>query len=93
MPVGVYEVMEPFKNNIIDIQQGDAFYIFSDGYCDQFGGPQGKKFKSKAFKELLQSIHDKSMKEQGEIVEKVRLDWLGTEYTQIDDVCVIGFRI
>ena len=58
---------------------------------DQFGGEKGKKFKSKAFKELLISIQDKSMEVQKSEIDNVFENWRG-DLEQIDDVCVIGLR-
>lgn len=60
---------------------------------DQFGGPNGKKFKSRQLKELLLSINNLEMAKQGNMVEKAYLDWRGEENEQIDDVCIIGFKI
>ncbi|MDR2847885.1 MAG: SpoIIE family protein phosphatase, partial [Bacteroidales bacterium] len=53
MPIGLYENSEPFICHTIPLMQGDALYMFSDGYCDQFGGPELKKFKKKNLKKLL----------------------------------------
>ena len=75
-----------------DLQTGDCLYNSSDGYPDQFGGEDGRKFMSKKFKELLISIHRKPMAEQREILDKTFDDWRGT-IEQIDDVIVIGVRI
>ncbi len=93
MPVGLHQRdKEPFTNHIIDIKKGDVMYIFSDGYIDQFGGPKGKKFMSKKFKELLMEIHKKPMEEQKEILTKRNLEWRG-EIEQVDDIIVIGIRV
>ncbi|MFH2096686.1 MAG: SpoIIE family protein phosphatase, partial [Bacteroidota bacterium] len=56
MPVAIHAVMEPFIRQEILLEKNDTFYVFSDGYADQFGGPKGKKFKYSTFKELLLSI-------------------------------------
>jgi serine phosphatase RsbU (regulator of sigma subunit) len=93
MPIGIYiREKESFTNNEIELQPGDTFYIFSDGYADQFGGPTGGKFKSKPFKELLLSIQDKSMEEQREILNTTIDQWRG-EIDQIDDIIVMGVRV
>ena len=93
MPIGIQENMrEHFSINEIKIKQGNCFYIFSDGYTDQFGGPEGKKFKSKPFKDLLGNIHKKPMSTQKEILERNLESWMGTS-EQIDDILVIGVRI
>lgn len=91
-PIGKFDQRIPFENHSIELEKGDAIYIFSDGYIDQFGGDKGKKFKSKAFRELILSIQDKSMLEQKKIFENVFETWRG-EIEQIDDVCIIGVLI
>jgi serine phosphatase RsbU (regulator of sigma subunit) len=68
------------------------FYLFTDGFADQFGGPKGKKFKYKPLQNLPGSISDLPMNEQKEAVSKAFLDWKG-KLEQIDDVCIIGIRI
>jgi serine phosphatase RsbU (regulator of sigma subunit) len=99
MPVAYYEQMTKFTSRTIQLNQGDCFYMFSDGYADQFGGPQGKKFKYKALKELLVNIKEKPMSEQKEILEKTIQDWAtgsgteGTYFDQVDDILVVGIRI
>jgi PAS domain S-box-containing protein len=82
----------PFTNNLIDLKPGDALYLFTDGYVDQFGGPEIKKFMKKQMKELLVNISDKKMDEQEKIMDKTYEDWKG-EQMQIDDVMVMGIRI
>jgi ligand-binding sensor domain-containing protein/serine phosphatase RsbU (regulator of sigma subunit)/ABC-type amino acid transport substrate-binding protein len=91
MPVGIYENMTPFVKHTFEIQKGDAFYIFSDGYADQFGGPRAKKFMYSNFKNLLLSIQEKTMDEQGEILNEKIESWRG-DLEQIDDIVVIGLR-
>lgn len=93
MPIGthVFE-KESFKSHLIDINAGDALYIFSDGYISQFGGDNDRKFNSKAFRQLLLNIHSKSMNEQKEIIESTMLNWMGKN-EQMDDMLVIGIRI
>lgn len=93
MPIGLHQRdQEPFTNHIVDLKKGDVMYIFSDGYIDQFGGPKGKKFMSKKFKELLLEVHQKPMDEQKEILIQRNLDWRG-EIEQVDDIIVIGIRV
>ncbi len=89
-PIGWHTMdKEPFTENVIDIRKGDCIYLFSDGYADQFGGKDGKKFMYKRFKELLVSIHRKKMKEQMSILDRTLVDWTGDQ-EQIDDVMVVG---
>jgi len=78
-----------FTNNEIPIQKGDAVYLLSDGYADQFGGNTGKKFKAKPMKELLLAIQDIPMNKQKELMEGTLEAWRG-DIEQVDDVLVIG---
>jgi serine phosphatase RsbU (regulator of sigma subunit)/Tfp pilus assembly protein PilF len=80
-----------FTNHEIKLEKGDTVYIFSDGYADQFGGPQGKKFKYKPMKELLVEIHDLPMAEQRAKLDKTIERWRGA-LEQVDDILVIGVR-
>lgn len=81
-----------FTNNEIPVQKGDTFYISSDGYADQFGGADGRKFMSKKYKEMILQIWDKPMNEQKEIIHKAHLDWKGN-HEQVDDILVFGVRV
>jgi serine phosphatase RsbU (regulator of sigma subunit)/ligand-binding sensor domain-containing protein len=92
MPVGFYEKMNPFSLHETATYKGDLFYMASDGFEDQFGGPDGKKFKSKRFKQMLLEISRYPIKSQKELVEKHFEEWKG-EYNQIDDIVVTGFQI
>jgi serine phosphatase RsbU (regulator of sigma subunit) len=91
MPVAIHYKMQPYTCHKIDLQKGDAFYIFSDGYADQFGGPNEKKFMSAKLKETLIEIHGKPMTEQGAILDRIFEEWRG-EQSQVDDVTLIGVR-
>lgn len=91
MPVAIHDNMPPFTNHLVDLKKGDTFYIFSDGYADQFGGPQQKKLLNKNFKALLQKVQDMPMLEQGAKIDEFFEGWR-KELDQIDDVCVIGIR-
>ncbi|MCW8897227.1 MAG: tetratricopeptide repeat protein [Flavobacteriales bacterium] len=91
-PIGKADNLQPFTTHTIELQKGDAIYVFTDGFADQFGGPKGKKFMYKPFKELLLSIQDKTMDEQKIMLEKHFEDWKGS-LEQVDDVCVIGIRV
>ena len=73
------------------ISRRDTFYTFSDGFADQFGGPQEKKFMAKNFRKLLLSVQDLSMLEQGNRLDEVFADY-GKEVEQVDDVVVIGVK-
>ena len=87
MPIAIYPVMEPFTNHTIQLEKGDALFLFSDGYADQFGGPKGKKFMYKSFKELLIQHSDKKMNELKDILDNTIIDWMKNE-EQNDDITV-----
>jgi serine phosphatase RsbU (regulator of sigma subunit)/Tfp pilus assembly protein PilF len=91
-PVGKFVSNNPFTNKKIKLEKNDSIYLFTDGYSDQFGGPKGKKYKYKAFKQMLTDIHQKTMKEQKQIIYKSFIDWQGN-LDQIDDVCIVGIRV
>ncbi|MCF8381404.1 MAG: YfiR/HmsC family protein [Bacteroidales bacterium] len=91
MPVAVHDRMDKFSLHKLKIKKGDTFYTFSDGFVDQFGGPQQKKYLSKNFRELLSGIQDKSMLEQGKLIDAEFENWR-TELEQVDDVTIIGVR-
>ena len=82
---------QKFKNNVIKLQNGDMFYIFSDGFADQFGGPEGKKYKYRRFRHLLLALHQLPMNRQSEFLKKSILEWKGI-MDQVDDILVIGVK-
>ncbi|MCB9225315.1 MAG: SpoIIE family protein phosphatase [Crocinitomicaceae bacterium] len=88
-PVGRYEKPGPFTNHKIGIDKGDRIFLYTDGYADQFGGPERKKFKTRTFKELLVSSSVNSLKMQKDVLNQTFESWRG-DVEQIDDVCVIG---
>ncbi len=91
-PIGLHEDMSPFTCHNIPVCEGDTYYLFTDGYADQFGGNKGKKMMYKPFKNLLLSMAERSLEEQHEELEKSFDNWMG-DFEQVDDVCVIGFRL
>lgn len=93
MPVGKsHDSNIPFQYHKIDLQENDLIYTFTDGYADQFGGPNGKKFKYKQFMELLHSIHNLPLSQQSMVVSQKFDEWKGI-LGQVDDVCVIGIKV
>ncbi len=93
MPIAIHWKMDgEFSNQEIQIVKGDVIYMFSDGYADQFGGPEGKKFRYKPLKDLLLSIQDQPMEEQKTILEDSFEEWKGT-LPQVDDVIVMGLKL
>jgi serine phosphatase RsbU (regulator of sigma subunit) len=93
-PIGIFEgeELQKFRNHSCELLPGDTFYVFTDGFADQFGGPKGKKFKYKPLKELLQSIQDQTMLEQQVILEKAVSTWRG-DLEQVDDILIVGIRV
>lgn len=91
-PIGKFDYRKNFTNHEFEFQNGDAIYLFSDGYADQFGGPGGKKFKYKTLKDLLLTIHTQKMTDQEIALNEAFMNWKG-ELEQIDDVCVIGIKL
>lgn len=80
------------EHHSVSLKKGDCFYIFSDGYADQFGGKDNKKFKTSRMQELLLSINGEAMHQQEKIIHKTFSDWKGNN-EQVDDVLVIGIRV
>jgi tetratricopeptide (TPR) repeat protein len=95
MPIGgsEREHKNDFTEHIIDISVPTTFYIFSDGFQDQFGGEAGRKFMVKNFRELLFEIHKKDTAEQKQILYQTFKDWIGNSHKPIDDVLVIGGKV
>jgi serine phosphatase RsbU (regulator of sigma subunit) len=81
-----------FTNHVFQLQKGDMLYLFSDGYTDQIGGPENKKFFSKTFKELLQNISEMDISQQKQLLENAFADWKGNK-NQTDDILVAGIRV
>jgi len=80
-----------FLTTRINIEKGDCFYLFSDGYPDQFGGSKGKKFMTKNVGEMLQGISHLPMGEQGRVVKNTIKNWMKDE-SQVDDILMIGIK-
>jgi serine phosphatase RsbU (regulator of sigma subunit) len=93
MPIGIYYgEKDTFTNHEISVSKGDTIYIFSDGMCDQFGGPRGVKYKIANLKKLLTDIHPKPLVDQRNIILNELEKWRGTS-DQVDDITIIGIRI
>lgn len=85
-------VADTFTNHRVQLQKDDCIYIFTDGYADQFGGPNGKKFKYNKFKDLLVANAHLNMDDQYNVINKAFMDWKGN-MEQVDDVLVMGVKI
>jgi len=90
-PVGFIESFSLFTTHKITLDSADTLYMFTDGYCDQFGGPKKKKFKTKQLLGLLEDISTKGFDEQKLALEKTFTKWK-SNVEQIDDVCIVGFK-
>lgn len=91
-PVGVFDMQEPFTEHSIQLEKGDRIYVFSDGYADQFGGSQGKKYKVSSLRQALLDMQEMSMDEQCNELIKIFDGWKGN-LAQVDDVCLIGINV
>jgi very-short-patch-repair endonuclease/tetratricopeptide (TPR) repeat protein len=100
-PIGKHDNRKPFTSHTINSLPNTTYYLFTDGFADQFGGPKGKKFKYKQLEEKLIEISSQPLGEQKNILEKTFEDWKespneqGTNRNleQVDDVLIIGIRI
>jgi serine phosphatase RsbU (regulator of sigma subunit) len=81
-----------FTNHEFQCEPGDQIYLFTDGFADQFGGPNGKKYKYQQFKDFLLSIHAEPMELQSRLLDEEIERWRGPRH-QIDDILIMGIRI
>jgi hypothetical protein len=92
MPIGISSRMkEEFSIYECELESGVSYYMFSDGYIDQFGGPNGRKFMKKNFKRLILEIQDQNMNNQKEMLDQNLKSWMG-QTPQIDDILVLGVK-
>ena len=85
-------VKKPFTKHSLKLKKDDMIYIYSDGYQDQFGGENGKKYMSANFKKLLLKISKEQEKKQNKLLEIELANWMQKE-GQIDDICIMGVRV
>lgn len=88
---GIFKNQTSFTSTMIKLNHGDAVYFCTDGYCDQFGGPDGRKFGTKQLREIIVKLHSIPMKEAKLIFEDQWETWKGNQ-KQTDDVLLIGIR-
>ena len=93
-PVGAFlnENPQRFSTKEITVSAGDHIYLFSDGFADQFGGPEGKKYKYKQFKEILLAASKLPVQQQKDFLSEAHSNWCGS-LEQTDDVLVIGMKL
>jgi len=93
MPIGIFIIQDvDFTNHLVETQPGDMLYLYSDGFQDQFGGPDKRKFLPKRLKEVLVEVSDQPLIAQHDFLEKTFSLWKA-DLSQIDDVLVMGIRI
>jgi serine phosphatase RsbU (regulator of sigma subunit) len=100
MPISISDNMISFTRCSIRLQKDDRLYLFSDGVCDQFGGPDGKKFMSKSLIISLLETLTPEIKDQKKMMEDKIDQWqafidpkTSHSYSQIDDICIMGIMI
>jgi serine phosphatase RsbU (regulator of sigma subunit) len=90
--IGKTDYPKPFTTHQIDYLENTTFYLFTDGLADQFGGPNGKKFKYRQLSDLLIKINNLSQKQQVDSINKAFSDWKD-DLEQVDDVCLISIKL
>ncbi|MFP4556325.1 MAG: SpoIIE family protein phosphatase [Bacteroidales bacterium] len=96
MPVAIHTIMKDYTNHSVQLLPGDRLYLFTDGFPDQFGGPNHRKFMAKRFKELIASTSNLPINEQGDEINRVFESWKNYDEEQgeqIDDVTVLGIEV
>lgn len=91
-PIGYYPNPFPFTNHSLVLGKGDIFYLFTDGYADQFGGLKGKKFKVGQLEQLLASVYSRPMNDQKQVLNDTLEQWRGN-LEQVDDITLIAVKV
>lgn len=92
MPIGIHSSTHSFETVSFKVEAGDCLYSYSDGYADQFGGPNGKKYLNKRLKQFIVGIQDNSMAVQKVLLEAELQRWQGNG-EQIDDILIVGMKV
>jgi len=92
MPIGLHNHMDKFTLKEFEFSTGDLFYLFTDGYKDQFGGPSGKKFGKRKFLQLLKKVSNKDISIQRKICIDEYYTWKRNEI-QVDDISLLGVKL
>ncbi len=87
----VFEDFQGYSNKIAYVNEDYQLFLFTDGFQDQFGGEENKKFSFRRTLELFEDIIFLSLKEQGQTIQQVFENWKGA-YKQTDDMTVIGIK-
>jgi serine phosphatase RsbU (regulator of sigma subunit) len=100
MPISIYDRMDSFKRHTINLLKNDRLYLFSDGICDQFGGPNARRFMNNALKAALMETLTPEIKDQKQHLENRIDEWqafinpkTGHSFDQVDDICLMGIKI
>jgi len=100
MPVSFYDRMDPFKRCTFNLLKDDRLYLYSDGICDQFGGPKGRRFMNNSVRTTLLETLTPEIKDQKQLMEERVDEWqahinprTGHPYDQVDDICMMGIKI
>jgi PAS domain S-box-containing protein len=88
---GIFKNQTNFTNTRLNLTKGDSIYFCSDGFPDQFGGPEGRKFGPKKTREIIERVHTLPMKEAVHVFDQEWENWKG-EQKQTDDVLLIGIK-
>jgi len=91
-PIGIHFNERPFTDHKLKLKNNDVFYLFSDGFASQFGGPKGQKLKKINMRKMLSEIYYESMAVQYQLVEEFFSRWKGTS-EQTDDVMLLGIKV
>ena len=83
---------DEFNNHQIQLNEGDGLYLYSDGFYDQKGGEEGKKFYPKRFREMLLEHAEKDMNTQSDCYSEVFTEW-SSGREQRDDILILGIRL
>lgn len=93
MPISIHEKQNlPFTCHTVQLHKEDTLYLFSDGYVDQFGWRNGKKFKNAQFKQILLELNDVPIEAQKSVLDKTLNGWIG-DLEQVDDIMILGLKI
>jgi serine phosphatase RsbU (regulator of sigma subunit) len=86
------EAERVFAKHLVPLDKPTSFYIFTDGFQDQFGGPEGRKFSIGQMKDLFLANYQMPMDRQRGLLRNTLTEWMGNE-KQIDDILLLGFRV
>lgn len=90
--IGSGDLKKKFITHDIFLESGDSVYLFTDGFMDQFGGVDNKKYKSKNFYSLLQRLSSENVDHQERLISSEYESWMGSNF-QVDDVLVVGIQV